>query len=839
MLFRKTIKQNKDNVFTDREEVISIFENAYENVKKRKDSSSSVVSIYGLSGTGKTSLCDELKLKLEQNHSSSIVVSHDFRVMTDKIIVLELLKNKFVISAKLKAKRKCAFTLYNYALKKMKTSEVYAKYNAQQKDKDVDFIELMASVVTKLIGMELIYDVANLSLKLSKKLMRFLGDKHECRQLSSYLKIIDNTPVDEVEKMLQLFFAMDVSRNLGDVIEPMVIFLDSYEKISNVALMDSNVDDWLVSEDGLIKNIPNTLWVILGTESFVWENSNDMVELVEAPELTGFERKFSIQYLEKVGIFDNNIQEDFIMISKGIPVLLSLLAKEYKLKKENGKELRYKDMECKADRWIKSLLKNFNQTEKEYIYVFGTLSWWSDEIIPEVYPNYNYNRYDNCLNKLINYKIIECDDKFYYFKKSFSDLMKNFHDENYIKVKSNTVVRAIDYYKRRVNKMKPSERLYSEYLFEIIRQFTNLNISQSEFAKEYFGFVSKKIRKLIEYAKINEVVRFFEFMNGKVTDFLEENTELASLILIDYAMMKKYRGDFSEAIKCVSRALEFLCSKYDDGNEYVMSAKQELSSALYFKGDFEESIKIDCELQKKKIESYGEHNISTLWTNFFIATTCNRLERCAEAENILKSVLENLEKYYPNDDTGLKNRVLHHLAIVYESNGNEDDMNRALEVKRELLQTRKMSLGSSHPYTLKVQYSIVRSYIALGQYEDAIKLSKKTIKAQEFILGFKHPDTLKTKRLLGCSMREGGDIEGALAIIGEVEEAFSETLGISARETLNTTYEKVITMLRSTDERCMQAQKFAVNAVQCARKNKFGNEDELVRKLEKICGEFV
>lgn len=127
-MFKANKSAYNHNVFTDRKEIIEIFENTYSEIERKKDSSSSVISIYGLSGTGKSFLRKELKRILETNYSNSIVISHDFRLKSEKVMVLETLKDRYCESAKYITKQKCTFPLYSYALRKLEAAGTYKRY---------------------------------------------------------------------------------------------------------------------------------------------------------------------------------------------------------------------------------------------------------------------------------------------------------------------------------------------------------------------------------------------------------------------------------------------------------------------------------------------------------------------------------------------------------------------------------------------------------------------------------------------------------------------------------------------------------------------------------------
>lgn len=678
----------------------------------------------------------------------------------------------------------------------------------------------------------MVYDIANISLQFYRKMIHHLYDAQKNKQIAEYLEIIDNATESTIEKMIQFFFAMDVSRDLADITEPVVIFLDSYEKISNVSMMDNTVTDWLMGEDGLFKNIPNTIWVVFGTEPLNCDDNS--INLINAPELTSFNETYSKEYLNKVGIKDVRVQSDFIKSSKGMPDLLSLLVLEYQMKRKSGIAFRYEDMESKAGDWIKRLLNIFSPSEKEYIYVLSTLLWWDDDIVSNIYPEYKFNRYDNCVEKLLMLGFIENDEERYYFKKTFSDILKNYSNKEYLRIKETTAQNAIKYYKSAIDEGEMAETLLGEYLFEIIRQYTNIDISIEKLTSEYFHYISPQIRKMIESGRLSEVVRIFEFINGKITHFIDDETELSTLVLIDYSMMKRYRGDLAEAKIHVNKALEYLKQEFNDDHIYVINAYQELSSIFYFDGDYKNAISVDEHLLKIKTNTLGETDISTLWTSFYLATSYNQIGKQEEAKNILEDTMHKLDDIYPKTEKLIKNRVMHHLAIVYEGMGNDDDKKKALDIKLSLRDVRVADLGINHPYTLKMQYSIVRTYLSLKKYDEAISLCKKTIKGQESIFGSKHPDVLKSKRQLACCMREQGDIVMAINLLDEIEKDFIDTIGNYARETLNTVYEKIITIQRNVD--CTeQSVELAKDALKIAKENGYDDSDEIIIRFERIC----
>lgn len=85
------------------------------------------------------------------------------------------------------------------------------------------------------------------------------------------------------------------------------------------------------------------------------------------------------------------------------------------------------------------------------------------------------------------------------------------------------------------------------------------------------------------------------------------------------------------------------------------------------------------------------------------------------------------------------------LASVYSS---QERWKEAGDLKEEVLETRKQSLGPKHPSTLISMNNLAHTWNALGKSKEALRLMSKTVKLCNKQLGPDHPDTVASTTAL-------------------------------------------------------------------------------------------
>jgi Cdc6-like AAA superfamily ATPase len=265
-VIEKSLTPKASRYFTDRKQPLEVFWEKYNIYQERMEKDApdidvSVLMYYGMDGIGKSALIAEIISEMKEKLATPQFAYYDFNTKQDKRSVLERIRNILVNDYEYSFPL-FDLALYNYAQKigeDVTSSEIQPFLDGSElltTTLDLAGIIPAASVVTTLM------EYADLGLSIINELL----NKHKRELIEIELKC----PA-ELYAYLPSLFAQDLAENLKHSRQPLVIFLDTYEKLVNGMLSvgeSLNNDRWI---RGLILNIPNVLWVIAGREKLKWE----------------------------------------------------------------------------------------------------------------------------------------------------------------------------------------------------------------------------------------------------------------------------------------------------------------------------------------------------------------------------------------------------------------------------------------------------------------------------------------------------------------------------------------------------------------------------------------
>lgn len=125
----------------------------------------------------------------------------------------------------------------------------------------------------------------------------------------------------------------------------------------------------------------------------------------------------------------------------------------------------------------------------------------------------------------------------------------------------------------------------------------------------------------------------------------------------------------------------------------------------------------------------------------------------AEAESILATST--------GDHSELKAHILADLGFTYIGLGKYD---MAVKLTQKALDIRCAVIGEEHPDTARAYGNLGATYNALGKYEEALELEQKALAIQRAINGEQHPDTARAYGNLGATYGALGKYEEALEL---------------------------------------------------------------------------
>ena len=253
--------------FTDRKQPLEIFCEKYNIYQQRMDKGApniSVLMYYGMDGIGKSALIAEIISEMKKKLTNPQFVYYDFNIKQDKRGVLERIRNILVNDYEYSFPL-FDLALYNYA---QKIGEDVTSSDIQPFLGGSKLLSTMLDLAGKIPAAGVVTTLTKYA-DLGFSIINELLGKHKRELIEIELK--DPTAL---YAYLPSLFAQDLAENLEHNRQPLVIFLDTYEKLVNEMLPVGeplNNDEWIRGDRGLIPNIPNVLWVIAGREKLKWE----------------------------------------------------------------------------------------------------------------------------------------------------------------------------------------------------------------------------------------------------------------------------------------------------------------------------------------------------------------------------------------------------------------------------------------------------------------------------------------------------------------------------------------------------------------------------------------
>jgi tetratricopeptide (TPR) repeat protein len=126
--------------------------------------------------------------------------------------------------------------------------------------------------------------------------------------------------------------------------------------------------------------------------------------------------------------------------------------------------------------------------------------------------------------------------------------------------------------------------------------------------------------------------------------------------------------------------------------------------------------------------------------------------------------------------------------------GEQDELEEAEKLEREVLAVRIRLLGPEHPDTLQTEHALANNLDYAGKYSDAENLYRQILAVQRRVLGQEHAATLLTMHNLGATLGREGKRAEAEQMQRDALEGRRRVLGSDRPDTLDSMGELAITL---------------------------------------------
>ena len=524
--------------FTDRAEPRKVFWEKYEEKKNDNNNKISVITYYGMGGIGKSTLLRKLVEEVKEKYADAKYAFLDFEKLDSfNNDILELLR---YVEGNLKGKYNFTFPLfdlvsYTYEVKmgknatKPELSSIFDENNELSFLKDVITEIPLIGTITKVIYY-------------SDKAKNILQNRLENNKLKTQLGNIDNMEASEIYDNLPYYFALDLKNNVEKLEYPFVFFIDTYEKLVN-ELENRNALDkdlFLRGENGLILNIPNTIWVIAGREKLKWEERDkEWKDSIDQHLLGNLSEADTKYFLNKAGIIDEKLVKDIYNLTYGAPKYLDMCVDTYTSLVNQNKVPTIDDFGKDTTELQKRYLIYMDDQEKDFATMLAFLPSWTDENIEDISKTILGTFSHSLYEKVKNFSFIQKEGDVYSINSSFKDIIVANTSEplrnKYFKILENYIDKEIEEIVLEDKKQEKQEKTVKIDNYNSKKNFKNIILN-----------LSKEITKA---SSETEFIDKAKFLISKIEEYEKKYDEKITIPDIEDYLRSKFEYSSTEEFK--------------------------------------------------------------------------------------------------------------------------------------------------------------------------------------------------------------------------------------------------------------------------------------------------
>ncbi len=757
--------------FTDRKVPSDVFWSAYNSLKNNIENGCDdvkVITYYGLGGIGKSRLIQELYDELDirqKNDNMGCCVKVDFSVINTGLDTIRHIQKV------LRTKYNFRFPLYALGLTKrvqlLQNGEVIEENQTESIfGETTDDVMDMVGVLEWFPGLDLIPKVC----RIVQKSANTLASKYEKHILQEEVDKIDKKKsIPEIESMLPYLLAKDIQRNVVEKKIPLVIFMDTYEKLVN-EFDDIGYsylkDEWLKGEEGIIRYTPNTLWVIAGREKLKWEEHNSewngsleqhLMEMISEADVIDY---FETAKIPKV------LHHDLYKKTNGVPLLLDLSVDTYYKIKENGNEPTIDMFGDDEKKILERYVRYMDSDYPRVLYKMAFLRQWPRNDNRALKNNISHDfdalEESSCVQKIDDMNVLNPVVGEYLRKACKSELKNSICKE------------LIDYF-RQGKKVIHNDVYRLTSLVQISLDYLEANEIEERWKTSVYPDLEQLIRmKDPSAVKICKMV--YDILNERFA-----GPELLKLHVMSlYGLSLNDFGHYQKACDLYKVLLSLCMDSLGEFHRFTIGTETQLANSLNNQGRYSEAFELRKKVYLTLTQCLGDTDPDTIEAMTNLAVSLSDLGKHQESISLNQKILE----FYKNnlgDDDQKTIGVMHNLAISLYNVGRKQE---AFKLRQAVLDAYNRKFGEENPNTIDAMHNLVNSLNDMGQYQKAMDMAQKVLDFRRHSLGDEHPDTIKAMHILAKSLSGLGDNQNALKLRAEVLELCKKVLGDNHPKTL-------------------------------------------------------
>ena len=764
-LQKKRTPLQATRLFTDRTEPQQVFWDTYRKVKEKlgNDDRVHVLSYYGFGGIGKTSLLNQLCLDLRKDSATHHVL-FDFENAQDSRDVLISLKN--LIEAEYSGK--FAFPLFDLGVY-LHSLKLGMKANSPEAKKLTDnlFLNTVIPFLNFIPGVSVITSVISALDQLQSGIGTYLKNHRQ------ELDTLENLEAGELKRYLPLLFAEDLSHNLENAKEPLVIFFDTYERLVNVLSpigMPLESDLWIRGPEGLIQNIPGVLWVISGREKLRWDVLDRAWEDgVDQHMLGVLSLLDSNWFLDQSGIGDGELRYQLYELTGGTPMYLDICVEHYHQCIDHGIEPVISEFGNNTQKLIERFVRYMDDSQKSIVYLLAFVERWDDALIERI--GSKVFRFDFALPykkaKSLSF-ILQSDDGSYYIHKTVGEVLRDSQDDLFTDLRIATAKELVEYYSQTLKEQNVFSPGYANLVQYLLQAGMLLHRDRESLIEFFTQKVMRPLADLGAYGQHDRANAIFDIFWDRAAK--RKDDLLYAFALQEWAYLlyrQKREQERAEEMAAEAVARHTLLLGEDDPR--ITDAKLVQAFLMHRKGLHKEALQIEEAVLALRRNHYPEDHERILVVMFNISITLCDLREYQRAVELAEKVY-TIRKDKLGEDAPGTIQALGQLASAKAGLGEQED---ALMMRQEAYQKCLDSLGPEDPKTLAAEEGLSVSLHQMKRDMEALIHDRYLYKTWLDKLGPDHSNTLRNAHAMASDLEALKFYDEALPIREDLFQRYS------------------------------------------------------------------
>lgn len=648
---RKSITNNsKVYIRLERENLLSKFWNEYKlaNKKTCNEWEISIFNFFGVGGTGKTELVNDLYNQLNDSKQCIIKVFDENQSILENILcVRNILVSQY----------KADFSLFDL---------VYCEY-CKKMGRSLSEFEKKSLFSNKII--ESIYPILNVipNLNLLAAIPQCLKPyEQEIRKKFSEnsFQFVYYSYV-ELEKRLPQYFAEDFQKFLLKENKVFTLIIDNIDWISGEDRI--LFENWFLKEGSLTHSLPNIIWVFAQRERIKDTFFPD--KTVQNIKVGNFDKDQTEIYLKGLNIREEYF-DDIYALTSGLPLYLELCKETYYACIKNKQAFNIDILGKEKENLVHTFYRYMGEEHKKVLRIMSYLVSWTDSIFTELLRYMNIENCNVAYEEVKNMSFIHVGQERYYIHDIVGEVIETQLTKSELELVSSYINTKYD----------ETERL----TFDLKKNMISI-VNEKEFEKYILEEIFSILFFYAEQGKSYEILRCRRILMEKSADFKDANFSYA---IIDWCCAKAYvtLGEFEKSLLYSKSAYEklsyyILSFEKDNGfnGQIYISIKEHYANDLQQCGNYEESLKIRSEIWSESKRLYGKDSFQSIVCehNFYLSLLEDETTQLEGINKIIR-IIKKREKFICGgeiDKTNLQHIINAKITLgrVYASRGDYEN----------------------------------------------------------------------------------------------------------------------------------------------------------------------